>query len=174
MGARSTYHVIVIHQIHLPRITLNRAHERLCSLHPLIDRRLAQSLHLCCLKSPLNAPDLQQWVWWKLGVLRSRLFSHFVVFRKISPDCVLSWQPINRSLGRQIETQCQDLVKAHHSLGIHDDCEGNLGRWWHGAVPVPTKGCFNRAAPFPSWLQTSISGSRFERVGSLNCSESLE
>ena len=81
MGARSTYHVIVIHQIHLPRITLNRAHERLCSLHPLIDRRLAQSLHLCCLKSPLNAPDLQQWVWCKLGVLRSRLFSHFVVFR---------------------------------------------------------------------------------------------
>ena len=60
MGAQSTYHVIVIHQIHLPRITLNRAHERLCSLHPLIDRRLAQSLHLCCLKSPLNAPDLQQ------------------------------------------------------------------------------------------------------------------
>ena len=101
-------------------------------------------------------------------------FEHFVVFRKISPDCVLSWQPINRSLGRQIETQCQDLVKAHHSLGIHDDCEGNLDRWWHGAVPVPTKGCFNRAAPFPSWLQTSISGSRFERVGSLNCSESLK
>ena len=62
MGTQSTYHVIVIHQIHLPRITLNRAHERLCSLHPLIDRRLAQSLHLCCLKSPLNAPDLQQWV----------------------------------------------------------------------------------------------------------------
>ena len=80
MGARSTYHVIVIHQIHLPRITLNRAHERLCSLHPLIDRRLAQSLHLCCLKSPLNAPDLQQWVWCNLGLLRSRLFSHIVVF----------------------------------------------------------------------------------------------
>ena len=80
MGARSTYHVIVIHQIHLPRITLNRAHERLCSLHPLIDRRLAQSLHLCCLKSPLNAPDLQQWVWCNLGLLLSRLFSHIVVF----------------------------------------------------------------------------------------------
>ena len=80
MGARSTYHVIVIHQIHLPRITLNRAHERLCSLHPLIDRRLAQSLHLCCLKSPLNAPDLQQWGWCKLGLFRSRLFSHFVLF----------------------------------------------------------------------------------------------
>ena len=101
MGARSTYHVIVIHQIHLPRITLNRAHERLCSLHPLIDRRLAQSLHLRCLKSPLNAPDLQQWVWCKPGELRLRHFSHIVVFTNHNSnhqiftsaiDC--RWQPL--------------------------------------------------------------------------------
>ena len=97
-------------------------------------------------------------------------FELFVVLKKISLGCVISWQPINRSIGHQIETQMSRFGLSSQS----DDCEENLGRWWHGAVPVPTKGCFNRAAPFPSWLQTSITGSRFERVGSLNCSESLE
>ena len=53
---------------------------------------------------------------------------------------------------------------SHRSRGIHDECERKLGRWWHGAVPVPTKG-FNRAAPLP-WLQTSFRGSRFQRAGS--------